>query len=360
MKRILSLTIFLYSFGFSQSSKKDIADPNDLKVKEIRLEARLMAPSEVKLPFRQIKIIDSRFDTSKMGFTGKAFGGKTNAFNAIQFKGGFATAVEKYYADYYENSFDSSGFTLLIVIKKFWFSEFDYESNKQPFMQGNRSFIPKIRCKWEYYLCKDEKYLPVKRIDTTWSLNEDLSKYINEEFEEKSRRFLKFSLKALIEILDYGPAIEAFAKQPAKKIGEIITYNESRFNLPVLKDGKLAKGVFINFGEFKNNRPGIIVFTEKETRHDLIRTENFIEDANAVPIADFWGYYNGVSLKFSKFGNNKLYRKQHAFYFFVKAVSYNYSSFDNSIQQYNNRAVIKTRSEVWIPFQVDMETGEVY
>ncbi|MBK8497094.1 MAG: hypothetical protein IPL50_20415 [Chitinophagaceae bacterium] len=64
-----------------------------------------MAPSEVKLPFRQIKIIDSRFDTSKMGFTGKAFGGKTNAFNAIQFKGGFATAVEKYYADYYENSF---------------------------------------------------------------------------------------------------------------------------------------------------------------------------------------------------------------------------------------------------------------
>ncbi|MBK8497093.1 MAG: hypothetical protein IPL50_20410 [Chitinophagaceae bacterium] len=66
-------------------------------------------------------------------------------------------------------------------------------------MQGNRSFIPKIRCKWEYYLCKDEKYLPVKRIDTTWSLNEDLSKYINEEFEEKSRRFLKFSLKALIE-----------------------------------------------------------------------------------------------------------------------------------------------------------------
>jgi len=141
-----------------------------------------------------------------------------------------------------------------------------------------------------------------------------------------------------------------------------ITYNESFFNLPVLKDDNLAKGVFVDFGEFKNNRPGIILFSEKETKYDLRRrrTESYIEDEKGVQVVSYWGYYDGVSLKFSKFGNNKLFRIQNAFYFFVKAVSYDFLTNNNSFQQYNFRTTLKTRSEVWIPFQIDMETGEVY
>lgn len=359
MKWIIIPSLIFFSSAFGQTGKKDIEDPNGLKIKEINLEARAIAPSEIKLPFNSIKIIDSRFDTSKIGFENRVFTSKSNAFKSIQFAGGLAAALEKYYADYYENAFDSSGFTLLIVIKKFWISHHDYQSNKQPFMQSNSNVDSRIRCKWEYYLSKGNKHLPIKRVDTTWTLNEEMHKYLNEEFEEKKQRFIKFSLKALIEMLDYEKAVLAFDTQPAKTLGDIIRFNESRFNLPVLNEGSLAKGVFLNFEEFINNRPGIVSFREKETKHKSGKV-NYIENENGVEIVSYWGYCDGKSLKYGRFGNNRLFRVQNTFAFFTKSVSYNYSSSNTTTGYYTTNFTLKNRNEIWIPFQIDMETGDVY
>lgn len=360
MKVIYFLFLMVPVSVFSQNGEEDMANPNRLPFKDYSLNAELTAPNSIRFPFSAIKIIDSRFDTSFIGFDYNVLGGKRTSFKKMRLKGGNASAIEKYYNDYYKNSFDSSIFSLVIVIKKFWVSLYDYDANKQLVMHGNRNISRRIPCKWEYYLCKNEEYLPIKRIDTIWKLNADISQYIDQEFGEKRQQFIKFALKAMIEMLDYSKAIAVFEQQAKKSMNEINEYNSSRFTIPVLIDDNISKGVFLNFTQFRNNKPGIIKFREDKTKYKLVREEIYIEDENGKQINPYWGYFDGAGFKFGIFGNNKLFRGQNSFYFFIKTVTFIYSENSTVVQQNAIRFNTKTRSELWIPFQVDMETGGAY
>ncbi|MFM2327287.1 MAG: hypothetical protein RIR31_1489, partial [Bacteroidota bacterium] len=110
--KILFLTILFVPFNvFSQSNKWN---PNHLDDELTNLEAEYIAPTSIKLPFSSIKIIDSRFDTSKIGFTlgNKIFTSKTNYYKKFKLKKGTAVAIEEYYNDYYQKSFSNNGFEL--------------------------------------------------------------------------------------------------------------------------------------------------------------------------------------------------------------------------------------------------------
>lgn len=360
MKYLVLTALLIPVFVFAQSGKRDVLNPDQLGVKELKLEAQKIAPSEIKLPFKSIKIIDSRYDTSKIGYMLEGGLSKKRMFRKILLPGGVANAIESYYNDYYEDSFTQNDFELLIVMKRFWLGGDAKSNNKRVEMANSVGSDNNLYCKWEYYLGKDGKYLPIKRMDTIMRIDENLAKYIDEEFSEKRQSYFKYALKALIEILDYSNAVKQFETQPKKTLEEIKEFNKKMNLIPVLQDSGFKRGVYLSFDDFKNNRPSIIDFQEKKMHYGRINqnTEIYLEDMKGETISNYWGYSDGKEFRYGMLGNDKIYRIQNTFCFFIKVVGYVISSDDPDGSTMVTTS--KNKYEVWAPFQIDMETGEIY
>lgn len=68
--RLLLFLLFIITdlVVIAQKDDKIKGSPDKLAYVDFSLRAQRIAPSDIKLPFSSIKIIDSRFDTSKIGF----------------------------------------------------------------------------------------------------------------------------------------------------------------------------------------------------------------------------------------------------------------------------------------------------
>ena len=355
--RTLFLLLFINSslFAYCQQQKIELQNPERLGFKEIRLNAQRIAPADIKLPFSSIKIVDSRFDTTKLGFlpVTNLFSDKHDYFKKLSFKeGSIAESLAAYYNDYYKNSFLNNGFELLIVMKRFWISGIDYTRSKRVDLANNLYVSGNLYCKWEYYFGKQGKYLPVKRLDTIMQSSEDQDLYIDEEFHERRLARFKFCLKALVELFDFERAVALFDKQPGKSMNEIISYNNKRNDIKILRDSSFQKGVYLSFDEFRNNKPSITEYKEKQTKYGLFKSESYLVDAKGDQISEYWGYSDGEKFRFGKFGNDKIYRVENTFEFFVQVVA----------TEYDNSTPVATRSKfkAWMPYQIDMETGLIY
>lgn len=349
------LTPFL---GYAQNDKHDVLNPDQLTIKEFKLEAQQLAPPEIKFPFKTIKILDSRFDTSKIGYTPNRdnLAGKKNAFRRMTFRGGNGTAIQTYYNDYYAESLTPNDFELLIVMKRFWVAGNSTSNDKRVEVANSVKDNNSIRCKWEYYIGKNGNYLPVKRMDTTFII-------VNDGLSLKILDYIKKNLNTLIEVLDFSNAIVQFDKQPKKTLAEIQVFNDRLNNLPVLQDNLFKKGVYLSFDEFKNNQPSITDFQEKKMRYGRFNknTEDYLEDMKGQTISNYWGYSDGKDFRYGMLGNEKIYRIQNTFCFFIKVIGYtvdqgNQGQFGGS----GINTISKNKYEIWVPFQIDMETGEVY
>ena len=337
---ILLFTLFP-ALSFGQHLMSDPANPDGLKEKKIDLSFLKIAPAEIKLPFSSIEIIDNRFDTSKLGFVPvfQFIADKKKAGRKITFKEGVAKAVENYYNEFYQNAFSNTNVKLVIVLKKFWFSGIDNEKNKEIDISKNAKAQSFLYCKWEYYLNKAGVFSPVKRVDTV--VNGVTFESEIKENKKTTEEVLKLILNGLIEVFDFNNAVTKIEKLPKKTWEEIQKYNAAYYRMPILKDTFFNKGVYVSFNEFKNNKPSIINFKEKRIRLGINKFENYLEDENGNRITKYWAYFNGDNMKIGKYGNEKLYRKNYTFEFFLK-------------HQY------AVDSEVWIPYQIDMETGNIY
>ncbi|WP_460557432.1 hypothetical protein [Ferruginibacter profundus] len=341
MKTFVLIWSLLPFVVFGQKAKPEITNPDILPEKEFKLTVRKIAPAEIKLPFSSIKIIDNRFDTSKIGFVPvlQIIANKKKTGRKVVLSEGIAKAIENYYNEFYQKAFSNTDTKLLIVMKKFWFSGVDDEKNKEIDISKNEESQRFLYCKWEYYLNKGEIFIPLKRIDTVVN-GVTFESEINED-RKRNKEVLKLILNGLIEVPDFNRAVAGMEKLPQKTWVEIQKYNAAYYDVPVLRDTFFNKGVYVNFSEFKNNKPSIKNFTEKKIRLGLNKFENYLEDENGSRITKYWGYFDGNDLKTGKYGNEKLYRKNYTFEFFLK-------------HQYT------TGNEVWIPYQIDMETGEIY
>jgi hypothetical protein len=347
----MRITCFMFLL-IPLTSPAQKANPDLLPSKKLNLVVDRIAPAEIKFPFSSIKIIDNRFDTSKLGFEPTAYFGKRLG-RKIVLDSGLAISLEKYYNGFYQNSFSTTDLKLLVVIKKLWLSCINNNKNRDMDIVKNDKSHTFLYCKLEYYLNTGDKYYPYKRLDTVINgvafevANNDISHY-------KSRQqVLKLVLKGLIETMDFNNAMEKIEKLHPKTIEEVERFNTSFFNIPVLKDTGIAKGVFVSFDEFKNNRPSIIDFTEKEIRIKGSKKENYLEDSKGNLITHYWGYNTGEYLKVGKYGNDKMYRKNNTFEFFAifQNLQVNNSFFPTSTYK---------DYEYWMPYQLDMETGEIY
>ena len=365
---------YLLFFGLlvpvSTFAQRDILNPDQLGTKQVKLEAQKIAPAEIKLPFKSIKIIDSRFDTSKIGYvpTTDILAGKRKAFKKMVLHGGNANAIEQYYNEYYAGSFAANDFELLIVMKRFWFAGEEKSNDKRIELSNSFGTNNNVYCKWEYYLGKNGQYLPVKRVDTVIRNTEEVSKYIDDEFSEKNLSFFKFALKSLIEILDYSNAIKQFDSQPKKTLADITEFNRKMNLITVLQDSGFKKGVYLSFEEFKKNQPSITDFQEKKMHYGKmnINTEIYLETMNGETISNYWGFSNGKEFRYGMLGNEKIFRVHNTFCFFIKVVGYYITQGGNKIygppvEDYSPaNSLSKDNYQIWVPFQIDMETGQIY
>lgn len=351
------LSLYIFYPAIAQSNKTDIIDPEHLSYKEFRLRAQRTAPGSIHLPFEKINIIDSRFDTTKVGFIPtdiEFIHDKRNFFKKVRFKDSksVAGAIEKYYNDYYQNSFTENGFTLLIVMKRFWVSGIDYRTAQAIDLTYNADSDDNLYCKWEYYIGKNDLYLPVKRVDTIMDTDDELSQYLDEDFSERRLGKFKFLLKTLIELYDFEKGINNYELKPKKSISEIRDYNEKRFDLPVLKQPILNKGVFLSYNDFKNNQPSILNFVEKKMHYSITKAERYLTDSAGNNINNYWGYSDGEDFRYGKYGNDKIFRKGNTFQFFVQVIFIS--------PNVTTPVVTRNKLKVWVPYQLDMETGNIY
>ncbi len=365
MNPVIFLACLMPLFAFAQNEERDVLNPDQLTVKEFKLEALQLAPSDIKLPFKNITILDSRFDTSKIGYIPNAdnLAGKKNAFRKMILRGGNGFALQTYYNDYYAESFTPNDFELLIVMKRFWVSGNSASKDKRVEVANSLKDNIRIHCKWEYYIGKNGNYLPVKRMDTTFIFTERFKNLVNNGLSLKFLLYIKKNLNALIEVLDFSNAIVQFDKHPKKTLSEIQAFNNRVNNIPVLQDSLFKKGVYLSFDEFKNNQPSITDFLEKKMRYGRFNknTEDYLEDMKGQTIGNYWGYSDGKYFRYGMLGNEKIYRIQNTFCFFIKVVGYRVEQ-DNQGQFGGSgiNTISKNKYEIWVPFQIDMETGEIY
>ena len=355
MKIFILLLCFLPAVSFGQKIKTDPTNPDGLREKNFDLSFSKIAPREIKLPFSSIEIIDNRFDTSKLGFVPEFqfIADKKRVGRKITFDQGVAKAMENYYNQFYEHAFEKNDIKLLIVLRKFWLSGIDDKKNKVMDISKNPKSRSFLYCKWEYYLNKGNKYMPIQRIDTVINgvlFNSEKNEMDNYKTENE---ILKLILNGLIEVYDFKNAVDKIDKIKVKTFEQLKLYNASLYDIPVLKDSVFKKGVFRNFIEFKNNSPSIINFKEKKIRVSSNNYKHYIEDDKGNRIINYWGYFTGDELRIGKYENDKLHRKNNTFEFFLKHL---YQT------QYFNISGSSSSSEreVWIPYQIDMETGEIY
>jgi hypothetical protein len=349
MNKILALlTYFILNslLLFAQNEETDVTNPGSLTKLEISLDADEKCMEKLSLPFQNIKVIDSRFDTGKIGFIPHNLFSQKRMFKRVTLKKGLANEAAGFLNRYYENVFAKNGYELLIVIKKLWFSGIDNSKTGGAELATTFNSFYHIYCKWEFYIGKNDSYMPIIRIDTILDWNDTNGSFKEENFTKSKFSKLKSVLCAITELPKYDTYFSLYESKAKKTMDDIVKFNENRFNLPVLKQGIFEKGVYLNFEEFKNNKPSIIDFKEKKMNYGLLKKEFYLEKLNGEPVNKYWGYSSGEWFKYGRYGNDKIYREGNTFEFFVQAV---YTDADSRID-----------SKIWMPYQLDMETGKIY
>ena len=362
MKICLSLSFLLYAtFCFAQ-----IDNPDNLRAKIFELKVKTVPPVSLQLPFETIKIIDRRSDTSKLGFriNTRLMVTVNKVFEKIMLKPGIERGIETFYNEYYKNSFTQNGSVLLISIRKLWI-------NNLPERKGQKKDIDhlsqqNIYAKFEYYLGSGNSYVPMKRIDTIFQLTPDKKVEGYDPKDENKLPFFCFALEKMIENVNYGYYMNDLGRKKKMSVEDIEKYNATNKNIPIVNE-PIKKGVFLTFNEFKNNVPSLISFNKRKIPKRKIYE---ITDEKDNVILDYFAYYDGEKLAIAKhlsglFNSNisqdnyGIYKVGSSFQFFENHILNNRQevgvSDSRPVQNRTNFSNI-----VWVPRQIDMETGEIY
>lgn len=313
--------------------------------------------------FSDIRVEDNRFDTSTLGFMHR---GSVDMKSLIKFKNGLSNEIR----DYLINSIDrpvsatsTASYKLICIIKKLWLTDELYEKEEKNSLQ--RSVQSGIIFRVEYLAEKENVYTPLYRFDTTLTGDKNIYR--------SGDNYIEDALTS--SLLKLSPFTEKKIEQIKSKYSwsEIEEYNKQRFNLPVLTD-TLQKGVYITFEEFKNNKPSIAAYVIKP---DKKNDDIYVKDnkGKEILIRELYGYSDGKDIFISSAGNFfRLYRSGNSFNVYgakylkkvrdprilessVAGIGLGVGQAPSFPTGTKSGYIYKLRLA---PFQLDMETGEIY
>ncbi|MBX3257917.1 MAG: hypothetical protein KF862_27550 [Chitinophagaceae bacterium] len=309
-----------------------------------------------------IIVEDNRFDTSTLGFMHK---GSVDMESLIKFKNGFSNEICNYLVnsiDRPDSATSTTSYKLICFIKKLWLTDEIYEKEEKKNLPA--SIQSGIIFRAEYWVEKENVYIPLYRFDTTITRDKNIYRSGNNYIEEA----LMFSLSKLSSFTENK--IEQIKSKYSRS--EIEQNNKRRFDLPILTD-TLRRGIYITFEEFKNNQPSIKEFTIKPDKKDdaLYVTD---EKGKEVLLRELYGYTDGKDIFISSAGNFfRLYRSGNSFNVYgikslkkvrdLRVVESGVAGIGLGASQVpffptgtKSGYIYKLRPA---PFQLDMETGEI-
>lgn len=360
---------FIPQLLFSLADIKAIKSPADLDSIVYDINSPKALSRELHFPFSKIEIIDSRFDTSKLGFT---FNVKSKElaytdYKKIKLSNGVAKNMQEFYQNHYKACFNNSEDKLLIVLKNLWISNLAVSlQSEREYDQENPS-LQDVYAKFEFYLCRGQDYYALTRIDTLYQLRDENIKAEGSGLKLNDLSFFTCAIKELIEKPDYNNLLVKIADKRKFSISEINAFNEKRFSLPILTTEKYNQCVFLSSDEFINNAPSIKDF-KINRKGELSDYGNKKERLKAS-----WAFADRNGLHFKSAKEPEIFRTGNTFEFFREEVIYvsrtiagsfiDIFSFIPTPGLYGPpiNSSSQTRQKVIIvPRQLNMETGEVY
>ncbi|HEX7906359.1 MAG TPA: hypothetical protein VF487_20940 [Chitinophagaceae bacterium] len=310
------------------------------------MEGQKYAGAE-KIPFKNIIVKDYRFDSTKLGFI-HAFGGH----NKIKFSSSSSNSFTNYLNKYFENNFDNtSGKSLLIVLKNYWFEQPERPIEEDPKLEDvnpDNVIFALCHTDMEVFCGKDDIYKALIKIKHRFSIP------VNKRKELADNIFLPFdSLIKRISTLD----IEIVLKDKKEfTISDISNNYMKRFDLPLLKNKADTKGVYITFWDFIQNKPSHTDFKIKKTK---LSDELYIRVNNSDELlTEFWGFFDGKDY-YIRMGYNffRLVRQNNTFDLYGgTTIKTDYINLNTQ----QNPAILRSRELSLTPLQINMETGKIY
>ena len=199
--------------------------------------------------------------------------------------------------------------SLLVVIKDFWFTE-SKDLNKF----GQRKALSEVNnnlvCKLEFYQKVENTVVPIVRIDTILTVQND-----NKTYNKMATDLIGGLLQLSADKIEKTINSSGYAKRSKLALNEIYSSVKERIEKPILQDSILKKGVYKTKDEFLNNAPSEINYSFKQDKRKFISLYLLDEKGNEYLSRESWGYCDGKTI----FINNKgmydpLYRIDNAFY----------------------------------------------
>lgn len=348
--KLLFLLIFhflcLFSFCQQKSDTRIIEESGD--VTESFENSQYYVPT--KIPFRNIVVIDKRFDTTKLGYT--------NSNLKIHLGNSWTIILNSYFK---KNLDPSSDKTLFIFIKSFWMQRGFLNKlvrkkviSRPAFGEGdgdtgllNPGAGGCCSATIETFAEKDSLFQALFKIDTFF-LNP-----ITNFRKNKLGDFFFLPFDSLLRAMAHSDINGLVNKRKKISWKELDEYYNNRLNLPICKDPFIKKGIFMTFEDFKNNKPLETDFRLKEGR---VTDELYIRHGQDEQLVDdYWAFFDGsflyIKAGFSAF---KAIRQQNTFEIYGSLYVSNYH---NSSQPGD---IINTSGLDKKILQVNMDKGEFY
>ncbi len=309
------------------------------------LELTGIRDARIALPFQSIVVSDERSDTLKAGYFYSGRNGKV--IKKVCFKNGMTTQVSFFVNSYFQFNTESKS-SILACVKKMWFGTYDTTDIKENKLTvRSRKLIFRI----EFYRKDQNCYYPLYRFDSTINMNGIIGNNLTSIVELA----LAASLKKLSRV---GESNSLNLKCLSQR--QIDSFNTISKRFPILKEKIAKKGVYMTVEEFRNNKPAYTDFSLKLGRGNDQLSVKGIEGPSAVKA---WAVSDGEKM-YIRMANNyfEIFRSGYTYDFYGFDVFFHASAPNNrttplGITLLNLMTVKRTSSR---PFQLDLESGEVY
>lgn len=330
----------------------------------VNFKPPLKFKSELSLQgIQSVKIIDARFDSTKVSFypSDKSFMDKGYFLVGLQLQGKLKGWIQENFVNKAVrlNSIDNTNRQLILLIKKFWFSDHTIE----PEHGKKNDLISTLQYQIEVFSSKDANYYPIKIIEGTFSGNFD---------KGKSYSILSDSLLMHLSMQLLNIPFETIETQK-------VPLSENKFLSFCERDLKKVenieqreKGVYDSYENFIANKPmaDSIVMISKYTNsgRSVLYACQIAGYQKGEPISGTkaWGYFDGRSI-FLNTGNGFYIRlvKRGNDYLFLFLKNMNYDRINGEMQDHiliNNatyRSLKIFASKYSLIYKLDFYTGKL-
>ncbi|OJY86296.1 MAG: hypothetical protein BGP13_05885 [Sphingobacteriales bacterium 40-81] len=367
MKKIFAFILLILSIK-AAAQREESPDRNRIDFSKFRIhKITLHKPSftvSAGCMFADIIVEDNRFDTSTLGFMHK---GSIDPKHVIRLKNGFTNEIRNYLISSIDRPVanHTASYKLICIIKKLWLSDEIYDEKEDKYQRSPATSGSGVIFRIEYLAEKDNFYIPLYRLDSTITGDKNIHRDADLYIEDA----LTLSLSKLRLFTE--SKIEQITKRYT--LSQVEQYNKERFNIAILNDS-LQKGIYLTFDELRNNKPSVKEFVVKAgEKNDDIYIKNAL--GKEILIRELYGYSDGKNIFISSAGSFfRLYRSGNTFNFYGAKLLKKVRDFRlgetaaaalvfggaPALIPYNTTKPGYNFKLTHNPYQLDMETGDIY